>query len=430
MERPTLPALVLSGLLLLGLATLNGRILDLAIPFLLLLGAGLLFQPPLPRLRATRELETTRAAKDQPVQVRLSVTNDGDRLEEVHLRELLPSGLTISEGASEVITSLDAGAMIELQYTVQAGRGLYSFGGVAATASDRLGLFRRRTILPVSDQLFVLPDVLKLRRIEIRPRATRVYSGAIPVRQGGAGIEFHGVREYQPGDPQRWINARATARHTQSLFVNEFEQERVADVGLILDARRRSDVRMGDHSLFEHSVTAMAALADTFLKGGNRVGLAIYSDAVEWTFPGYGNLQRERILRALASARTGDRPAFEGLELLPSRLFPGRSQIVLVSPLVNEDLTALVRLRAQGFHLLILSPNSVAYERSLLPPTSDVELAARIATVERQYLLLRLLHAGIQVVDWDVSVPIEQIARQILTMPPARPVTFAVGSEG
>lgn len=430
MERPTLPALLLCGLLLLGLATLDGRILDLAIPFLLLLGAGLLFQPPVPRLRATRELETTRAATDQPVWVRVSVTNQGDRLEEVRLRDLLPVGLAATEGASEVLTSLDAGTTIEFQYTVQARRGLYKLGGIEVTVSDRLGLFRRRIVLPVSDQLFVLPDVLKLRRIEIRPRATRVYSGAIPVRQGGAGIEFHGVREYQPGDPQRWINARATARHTQSLFVNEFEQERVADVGLILDGRRRSDVRLGDQSLFEHGVTATAAFAEAFLKGGNRVGLAIYSDAVEWTFPGYGNLQRERILRALASARTGDRPAFEGLELLPTQLFPGRSQIVLISPLVSEDLTALVRLRAQGYQLLILSPNSVAYERSHLPPSPDVELAARIASVERQYLLRRLLYAGIQVVDWDVSVPLEQIARQILSMPPARPVSFAPGAEG
>ena len=45
------------------------------------------------------------------------------------------------------------------------------------------------------------------------------------------------------------INARATARNPQSLFVNQFEQERVADVGLILDARRQSDVRTGDGAL-------------------------------------------------------------------------------------------------------------------------------------------------------------------------------------
>lgn len=275
MERPTLLALLLCGLLLLGLSTLDGRILALAIPFLLLLGAGLLFQPPLPELEVSRELETTRAVRDQPVQVRVSVTNKGKRLEEVHLRDLQPAGIEISEGENEVLTSLDAGATIELKYIVKARRGLYSLGGLEVRTSDRLELFHRQRVLPVVDQLFVLPDVLNLRRIEIRPRRTRVYSGSIPVRQGGAGIDFHGVREYQPGDPQRWINARASARHTQSLFVNEYEQERVADVGIILDGRRRSDVRLGNSSLFEHGVTATAALADAFLKSGNRVGLAI-----------------------------------------------------------------------------------------------------------------------------------------------------------
>jgi uncharacterized protein (DUF58 family) len=429
-QRPRLLAVLLCGILLLGIATFDGRMLVLAIPFLLFLGGGLLFQPPAPSLAAAREVETVRAAQGQPVTVRLSITNQGEALETVQVRDRLPPGIECIEGEPRALTSMAPGATIELLYTVQARRGLYSLGGVEVVASDRLGLFRRQVVLPVVDQLFVLPDVLNIRRVEIRPRRTRVYSGAIPVRQGGAGIEFHGLREYQPGDPQRWINARASARHTQSLFVNEFEQERVADVGLILDGRRRSDVRSKDGSLFEHSVSATAALADAFLKGGNRVGLAIYSAGVEWIFPGYGNLQRERILRALARAQTGDRPAFEGLELLPTRLFPGRSQIVLVSPLLNEDLDVLVRLRAQGYHLLILSPNGVAYERAALPPSADVELAARIATIERRHLLQRLLQAGIQVVDWDVTTPLEQIARQILSMPPARPVAVVGGAEG
>jgi uncharacterized protein (DUF58 family) len=428
-ERPTLPVLLLCGLLLFGLATFDGGMLVLAIPFLLFLGAGLLFRPPAPRLHAVRELETTRAAQDQPVRVRLTVTNDGEPLEEIHLRDLQPAGLQCSEGASEVVTSLGTGDTIELHYTVQARRGLYSLGGVEVTASDRLGLFRQRALVPGVDQLFVLPDVVKLRRIDIRPRHTRVYSGLIPVRQGGAGIEFHGVRQYQPGDPLRWINARASARHTQSLYVNEFEQERVADVGLILDGRRRTDVRSSKGSLFEHSVTATAALADAFLRGGNRVGLAIYSSAVEWTFPGYGNLQRERILHALARAQIGDRPAFEGLELLPTQLFPGRSQIVLISPLVTEDLDVLVRLRAQGYQLLIFSPNAVAFERTTLPATPEVELAARIAVVEHQHLRRRLLHAGVQVVDWDVTMPLEQVTQQLRRMPLARPMVFAGGTE-
>ncbi|MCL7455525.1 MAG: DUF58 domain-containing protein [Anaerolineae bacterium] len=41
-----------------------------------------------------------------------------------------------------------------------------------------------------------------------------------PARAGPAPI--FGVREYQAGDPRRWINWRVSARHPRSLFTNEF----------------------------------------------------------------------------------------------------------------------------------------------------------------------------------------------------------------
>ena len=40
------------------------------------------------------------------------------------------------------------------------------------------------------------------------------------------------------GDPRRRINWRVSARQGQGLFTNEFEQERIADIGLILDLAR------------------------------------------------------------------------------------------------------------------------------------------------------------------------------------------------
>ena len=64
-------------------------------------------------------------------------------------------------------------------------------------------------------------------------------------------MEFFGIREYEPGDEMRWVNAKITARHTQKVFVNQFEQERAADIGLILDVRKQSDIHVGNDALFE-----------------------------------------------------------------------------------------------------------------------------------------------------------------------------------
>ncbi len=231
-------------------------------------------------------------------------------------------------------------------------------------------------------------------------------------------MEFFGVREYQPGDPLRWINRRASARHQASLFVNEFEQERVVDVGLILDARGQSDADRGSESLFEYSIQATATLADTFLSGGNRVGLFIYGRSLDWTFPGYGKVQRERIIRALARAEQGYGRVFESLEHLPTRLFPVRSQLVLISPLISEDSAMLIRLRARGYRLMIISPDPVAFERQGYEDGDTVTVATHIALIERKLLLSKLRQAEIQVVDWPVDIPFHQIAHVALSRLP------------
>jgi uncharacterized protein (DUF58 family) len=209
----------------------------------------------------------------------------------------------------------------------------------------------------------------------------------------------------------RWINNRASARFPGSLYVNEFEQERVADIGIILDARRGSDVQGNRHTLFEYSVQAAVALADALIGQGNRVGLLIYGHAIEWTFPGYGKIQREKVVRALAQARTGDRAALASLADIPTRLFPARSQIILISPLQPGDATPILHMRAHGYDVLVISPDPVAFEANVFGP--DAALAIRIARVERQALLQRLYLAGVRVIDWNVETPLAQALARV-----------------
>ena len=203
------------------------------------------------------------------------------------------------------------------------------------------------------------------------------------------------------------------------LYSNEFQQERVADVGIILDGRMRTNEFAHGHSLFEYSVQAAAALTDALLTQGNRVGLLVYAAFLRWTIPGYGKIQREKILHSLAHARPGGSEVFSDLEHLPTRLFPPKSQIILVSPMREDDLTPLVQLRAQGYEVLVISPNPVRFELSYLPKNRNVELAGRITQMERAMLLQRVQRAGIQVLDWDVAEPFDLVVKRRLSRPPA-----------
>jgi uncharacterized protein (DUF58 family) len=419
MSKPAvLLGLAVSIIILAGLAMRNGAVLALALPPLGYLAAALLRWPSAPQLAATRTLSVERADAGQPVTVVLAVRNNGPRLVELELADTVPAGLDILDGHPHKLTTLDAGHSVTLTYRVAGERGLYRFDELTAAARDPLGLFASSMPFSAPAQFSVMPRVVPVKRVAIRPPRTGIYAGLVPARQGGPGVEFFGVREYQPGDPLRWINERASARHRQKFFVNEFEQERVVDVGLILDAREKSDVQVAGKSLFEAGVQATATLADTFLSSGNRVGLFIYGRSLDWTFPGYGKMQRERILRALARAEQGSGSVFEKLDHLPTQLFPVRSQLVFVSPLLPADANLLIRLRARGYRLLVISPDPVLFEQGALSPNQDNELAVRLAKLERDIVLKQLREAEIQVIDWTTDAPFFEIARRALSRLP------------
>jgi len=94
-----------------------------------------------------------------------------------------------------------------------------------------------------------------------------------------------------------------TARHPRQFFTKEFEQEEIAEIGLILDARQSTDLRIGEESLFEHCVGATASLAEMFLHQGHRVSLLVFGEMMLKAFPGYGKTQLQRIMGCLSKAK-------------------------------------------------------------------------------------------------------------------------------
>jgi len=418
MSRTFFLILIIYGLLLAGLATLQGEYVSLALPFVVYLLVGFWRAPEEIDLKVHRRLSSERAAPGEDIVVRVEVTNQGADIEELLLEDGCSPQLTVRDGSPRHLLSLKKGQSFSFTYTVNGPRGGYPFEGIRIRAMDHFGVRPNRQQVKARIELFVFPPLTRLKYVTIRTRRTRVYSGTIPARLGGPGVEFFGLREYQPGDPPRWINWRASARHNETLFANEFQQERVADVGIVLDGREKTNWFREGKSLFEHSVLAAASLADAFLSQGNRVGLLSYGHYLDWTLPAYGKLQRERILRALAHAQIGGSPVFSGLEHIPVRLFPAHSQVVLVSPLDASDLEVLIQLRARGYQVMVISPDPVAFELSYLPENSNVRMAGRIVQMERNLLIRKLQHAGVQVLDWNIAHPFDQVVKRRLGPPP------------
>jgi uncharacterized protein (DUF58 family) len=413
-----LVSLLAYSLFTFGLLIRNGQVVALAIPFILLLGAAFIFAPVKPQLKIFRKLSEDYISPGKVVTVTLSVYNDGEGIEEIFIEDHLPPDLDLVEGKTSKVAELPGKTSLDLVYKVRGKRGSYVFGDVDVMLHDSLGLYTRKLSLPAPGKVYIKPEVWKLKTISVRPLRTHLFTGPIPSRRGGAGMNFFEVREYTLGDPLRSINWKVVARHEDNLFTNQFELERITDIGLILDARQQTDVILRKNSeewqaskmnsLFDYSVQATAALADLFLHEGHRVGLLIYGRGLQATFPGYGKIQRERILRSLAQARTGDNVALESLNYLPVRFFPAKSQLVLISPLSPADPPILTRLLANSYRVMVVSPNPVSFEANHLPDNLDTQMAYRLARLERMLLFRRLQEIGVTLVDWQVHQSLEK----------------------
>jgi uncharacterized protein (DUF58 family) len=423
--------LVIYILVFFGLLTLEGGLLLLAVPLLAYLGLALYFAPGSLDLTVIRTISTDNVPEGRPVTIKVTIHNKGHSLEEVLLEDLLSNKLTLVDGKTRKRLAVPAGGTAELEYTVHGPRGKYRFEGIHITATDLFGIFHIQKVFPAPASVLVFPNVTQLRQIHIRPRQTRGFAGPILARRGGSGVDFYGVREYQIGDSPRRINWRISSRHEQEFFSNEFEQEAIADVGLILDSRRQTNLVGDDASLFEYSVLATASIVDSILQEGHRVSLLVYGFGMERIYPGYGKVQKKRIMRLLAQAEPGDNYALESLVYLPTRLFSARSQIILVSPMNNDDLHPLLRLRSHGYEVMAVCPNPLDYATRLRSQKLRAQngrkektrasepnpSVLRLAQIERALLFGNLRRAGIQVVDWKVDQPLSKALHAVLIQP-------------
>ena len=212
MSRTFFLILIVYALLLAGLATLHGEFVGLALPFVTYLLVGFWRAPDEIKMDVHRTLSAERAAPGEDVLVTVEVTNQGADIEELLLEDGCSPKLTVRNGSPRHMLSLKKGESHSWTYTVNGPRGGYPFDGIKVEAMDHFGIRPSKQQVPARSELFVFPPLTRLKYVTIRTRRTRVYSGTIPARVGGPGVEFFGLREYQPGDPPRWINWRASAR--------------------------------------------------------------------------------------------------------------------------------------------------------------------------------------------------------------------------
>jgi uncharacterized protein (DUF58 family) len=397
--------LVLSlALAVLGLAIRNAELALLSIPALfycatLLISATLLAAP---HIEAQRRVDRFRIPEEETLEVSVAMASRGKSHPMILANDITPAGTSTRSGVTYFQGPLESGLLQDrISYVLTGVRGVYQFTAIQALICSRFGLAVQETAIEAPIELRFLPSREKLGPIHIRPRRTRAFAGPIRSNLPGSGVDFYGCRTFIEGDDIRRINWRAYAR-TNELIICDYEQERITDVNLILDARVRAHAFIGNRHTFEFATQATASLAASFCDQGNNVGLLVYGDVLNWVFPGVGRSQSDRILDALCQAQLASKIAFEDLRHIPARLFPPYSQLVLVSCNLDEaDIETLALLKSRGYSILFVSINTLPLEKVELPQSDETDLAARIAYLRRSLYLGSLARYGVQVADWD-----------------------------
>lgn len=141
----------------------------------------------------------------------------------------------------------------------------------------------------------------KIRRIEITTRSMvrDTFAGSYESIFKGRGMEFDEVREYQPGDDIRTIDWNVTAR-TGWLHVKKYVEERELTVLIVFDASGSFDFGTGTRLKRELAAEVGAVIAFAAIRNNDKVGLLIFTDAVE-TFvpPRKGRKHVLRIIREI-----------------------------------------------------------------------------------------------------------------------------------
>ncbi len=324
-------------------------------------------------------------------EVVLRVANSAARALRFQLHDHHPASFE-AEGLPRSL-ALGAGQWTEVRYQVRpVARGETAFRKAECRISSPLGLWQASRRSGEEQPVRVYPNFRALAKYTLLATDHRLSQiGVLQVRRRGEGTEFHQLREYRQGDPQRAIDWKATAR-TARLIAREYEEEKDQRVLLVIDCGRRMASKDDDLSHFDHTLNAALLLAHVALRQGDAVGMLTMGGVHRYLEPRksvgavHAMLNRLYDLEPTLAVPDYDQAARDVMRHLSRRAL-----VIVLTNLRDEDdenlLPALGLLRTR--HLVVLA--------SLREAIIGRALSARVDSFDRavthaaaaEYLALR-----------------------------------------
>jgi len=325
------------------------------------------------------------------------------------------------EGRATIeLVAQDAGGVSGDYLSVPLRRGTARIDRAWLRWTGPLGLGARQVERELDIDVRVWPDLTPIRSKDLQTFLRDAQLGLIARRLRGEGSQFEALSEYEPGMDRRWIDWKASARHSK-LYARENEAERNNQIVFAFDCGQAMCEPVDGLPRIDRAVSAGLTCAYVAMKGGDKVSLFGFAQRPGLMTPFVSDTRAFHRLQSCAAQLDyhATEPNFTlALATLTGKL-QRRSLIVLFSDftdptaaeLMVESLGRLVK-----HHLvLFVTIADAEIEDFVSAEPSNLATLARSVTAEtlsrqRAIVLERLRRMGIDVVE----APWRQIGPQLI----------------
>ncbi len=237
-------------------------------------------------------------------------------------------------------------------------RGYHRIGPVRLRSGDIFGFTAAEVNLTEVEHLLVYPRMVALDQL-VWPSENPLggSKGQLPIYQDTS--RFIGLRDYDPRDPLKHIDWKATARRS-SIQTKKFEPVVALKVLIALNARTNEHAWQGaNRRLFERAVTVAASVAkhcfdQRFSFGLLSNGVAVYSG--KWINLKISNSssQLDVVLEALAMAGQYAVASLPEVLRAERASMPPGTTVAIVTSLLTEALAEEIReIKSRGYQVVV-----------------------------------------------------------------------------
>jgi uncharacterized protein (DUF58 family) len=403
---------VLGVSLLLGAVLFhNPGLTVVATPFLAVTAWSLITRPrETPGMRHPVALPALREGESMRWQVELDVVPGLDQaalvFERADHQELRPAS-----GACAVAAQQGLSPRLRLEILGRSTRwGHQKVGRSLVSATSEWGAFRWGTaqIPPIDQATLPLPAVFDATAPTPHPVGL---VGLNRSARRGEGSEFATIRPFQVGDRLKRIHWPVSLR-SRTLHVTSTWADQDAEIMLLVDASAdlgTSEGIDGFASSLDVTVRAAGAVAEHYLRHGDRVGLCVFGPGVLRMPPAAGHAHLRKVLYRLADTKVGNRDS-TSVTLLRLRL-NADTMVVMLSACVSQlALRQAATLAARGLSVIVVD---TLPERIGGIDDPALTVAWRIRRLERDTELRELTRRGVPVVSWHGPGSLDVVLRDL-----------------